>query len=70
VSTDPHRLDAGLIVTLAMACASDKGPAEAALKAADEAVTAVKGEAARYIPEQARALDASLASAKEKIRQR
>src|SRR5262245_3491746 len=57
----------GLIATLAVACASDKGPAEAALKAADEAVTAVKGEAARYMPEQARTLEAALASAKEKF---
>jgi len=57
----------GLVVTLAVACASDKGPAEAALKAADEAISAVKAEAARYMPEQARALEASLASAKDKF---
>ena len=57
----------GLIGMLAAGCASDKGPAEAALKAAEEAITAVKGEAARYVPDQAKALDTALAAAKDKL---
>ena len=57
----------GLVGALAAGCASDKGPAEAALKAAEEAITAVKGETARYVPDQAKALDAALASAKDKF---
>jgi hypothetical protein len=57
----------GLVGVLAAGCASDKGPAEAALKAAEEAITATKGEAARYVPEQAKALEAALAAAKEKF---
>ncbi len=51
---------------LLASCASDKAPAEAAIKAAEEAVNAAKVEASRYVPDQARALEASLASAKEK----
>lgn len=56
-----------LVGMLAAGCASDKGPAEAALKAAEEAVAAAKSEVSRYLPDQARALDAALASAKDKL---
>jgi hypothetical protein len=55
---------AGALLT---GCASDKGPAEAALKAAEETVNAAKAEAAKYVPDQARAVDAALAAAKEKL---
>jgi hypothetical protein len=48
-------------------CGSDKGPAELALKAAEEAVNAAKGEAARYVPDQARTIDAALAAVKDKF---
>ncbi|HEX2928917.1 MAG TPA: hypothetical protein VHV54_04340 [Candidatus Binatia bacterium] len=57
-----------LIGVLLSACgAGDKGPAEAALKAAEEAVNAARGEASKYLPDQVRSLDAALASAKEKF---
>ena len=57
----------GLVGVLAAGCASDKGPAETALKAAEEAITAAKGEAGRYVPDQAKALEAALAAAKDKF---
>ena len=47
--------------------ASDKGPAEAALKAAEEAINVAKAEASKYLPEQVRSIDAALAAAKEKF---
>src|SRR5262245_4233246 len=57
-----------LVGALLSACgASDKGPAEAALKAAEEAVNAAKGEASKYLPDQVRSLDAALAAVKEKF---
>ena len=37
------------------ACASDQGPADAALKAAEVAVNSVIAEATKYVPDQARA---------------
>jgi hypothetical protein len=49
------------------ACASDKAPAEQALKAAESAVAGVKTEAAKWVPDQAQALDASLAAVKDKF---
>jgi hypothetical protein len=58
---------AGLISGLLVGCASDKGPAEVALKAAEEAVAAAKAEAARYVPDQAKAIEAALAAAKDKF---
>jgi hypothetical protein len=54
-------------VTLVAACASDKGPAEQALKTAEAAIAPVQAEAAKWVPDQARALDASLASLREKF---
>jgi hypothetical protein len=57
----------GLIGALVAGCASDKAPAEAALKAAEQAVNAARTEAARFVPDQAKALEAGLASAKDKF---
>lgn len=57
-----------LIGVLLSACGGgDKGPAEAALKAAEEAVSAARGEASKYMPDQVRSLDAAMAAAKEKF---
>jgi hypothetical protein len=57
------------LVALVMlsACASDKAPAEQAVKAAESAVAGVKAEAAKWVPDQAQALDASLAAVKDKF---
>ena len=54
-------------LVLLSACASDKAPAEQAIKAAEAAVAGVKAEAAKWVPDQVQALDASLASVKDKF---
>jgi hypothetical protein len=54
-------------LVLLSACASDKGPAEQAVKAAEAAVAEVRGEAGKWLPDQARALEASLTSVKDKF---
>jgi hypothetical protein len=54
------------LVTLS-ACASDKTPAEQAVKGAEAAVAEAKAEAAKWVPEQAQSLDAALASVKDKF---
>jgi hypothetical protein len=59
-----------LVAILLAACGSaDKGPAEAAIKAAEEAVNSVKAEVSKYMPEEAKSLDSALAAAKEKFKQ-
>lgn len=49
------------------ACASDKAPAEQAIKAAEAAVAEVRAEAGKWLPDQVRALEASLTSVKDKF---
>ena len=56
-----------MALVLLSACASDKAPAEQAIKAAEAAVAGVKPEAAKWVPDQAQTLDASLASVKDKF---
>jgi hypothetical protein len=57
-----------LIATLAAACGSaDKGPAEVAIKAAEEAVNTAKAEVSKYMPSEAGQLDAGLAAARDKF---
>lgn len=62
-----------MIVTLissliVMACgSSEKGPAEMALKLAEEAINATKTEAAKIAPDLVNSLENALASAKEKF---
>jgi hypothetical protein len=57
-----------LAAALLAACGSaDKGPAETALKAAEAAVNTAKTEVSKYMPDQASALDAGLASARDKF---
>jgi hypothetical protein len=48
-------------------CASDKAPAEQAIKAAETAIGEVRAEAAKWLPDQARTLEAGLASVKDKF---
>jgi hypothetical protein len=52
---------------LAVACASDKVPAEQAIKAAEAAVAAGRDEAAKFAPDQLKAVEAALASVKDKF---
>jgi hypothetical protein len=55
---------AGLILT---GCSKVKGQAEAALKAAEKAISEVKPEAEKLVPDQFKALEATLNGAKEKF---
>jgi hypothetical protein len=50
-----------------VSCSSDKEPAGAAIKAAETAINATKAEAVKLVPDQVKALDDSLAAAKEKF---
>ena len=50
-----------------IACASDKGPAEKAIKAAEEAVNSMKADAAKYVPDQVKSLESALAALKDKF---
>jgi hypothetical protein len=56
-----------LIGAMIMGCATDKGPAEAALAAAETAVNSAVAEASKYVPDQARSLQAGLTAVKEKF---
>jgi len=56
-----------LAATLAGACASQKVPAEAAVKAAEQAFAAVKGEAAKYLPDQVKGVEDALEAAKASL---
>ena len=48
-------------------CASDKAPAEAAIAAAEQAVSATLTEASKLVPDQVQGLQAALTSAKDKF---
>jgi predicted small lipoprotein YifL len=59
------KMTALVLCCVALVACSQKGPAEAALTAATTAVDGVKAEAAKYVPDQAKSLMASLTSARE-----
>ncbi len=48
-----------------IACSTAKAPAEAAIKAADEALAGVRSDASMYVPDQLKGVEDSLAAAKE-----
>jgi hypothetical protein len=56
-----------VITVMFIACASDKGPAEQAIKAAEEAINATKAEAAKFVPDEVKSLESALASVKDKF---
>lgn len=56
-----------LSVPILTGCASDKAPAEAAIKAAEAAVSATVAEWGKYVPDQGKSLQAALAAIKEKF---
>jgi hypothetical protein len=57
-----------LVSALLSGCgAGNKGPAETALKAVEEAVTAAKADASKYLPEQLGSLDAQVAALRDKF---
>ena len=47
------------------ACSAVKAPAAAAIKLADQALAAVRPEAAQYVPDQLKAVEDALAAAKD-----
>jgi peptidoglycan hydrolase CwlO-like protein len=55
------------IAVMLMACASDKEPAQLAVQAAEQATNAARAEATKFVPDQMTALDAALASVKDKM---
>ena len=52
---------------LLIACNTDKVPADAAIKAAETSVAAVKVEAQKFAPEQLKAVETALAAAKDQV---
>jgi len=55
-----------LVVCFAlMACSTAKAPAEAAIKAAEDALAAAKPEAAKFVPDQLKGVEDALAAAKD-----
>jgi len=57
-----------ILVVLALslgACARDKEPAAAAIKAAEDALNSAKAEAAKYVPDQIKAVEAAIKAAKD-----
>ena len=53
-----------LAAALVAACASQKAPAEAAVKAAEQAFDVAKAEAMKYVPDQVKGVQSSLEAAK------
>ena len=54
-----------LLAALLVACSRDKEPAEAAIKAGQQAVEQVRGEAAKYAPDQLKQLEDALKAAQD-----
>ena len=54
-----------LLAAMVVACARDKEPAEAAIKAAGQAIDQIRGEASRYVPDQLKQLEDALKSAQD-----
>lgn len=55
-----------LVVGLA-ACNTDKAPADASIKAADQAITAIADDAGKYVPEKLKEAQDALAAAKDQF---
>jgi hypothetical protein len=54
-----------MVALFFVACAGDKDPAGLAIKAAEEALNAVKAEAAKYVPDQLKGVEDALKAAKD-----
>ena len=55
------------VAVLLVGCGSEKGPAEQAIKAAEEAFNSAKAEAAKYVPDQVKSVESAIASVKDKL---
>ncbi len=51
-----------------ISCSTAKAPADAAIKAADEALAGIQTEASQYVPDQLKEVEDSLAAAKESFK--
>ena len=58
-------LTAAVLACVALAACSQKGPAEAAINAAEQAVNQAKPEVIKYVPDQFQMLTAALAGARD-----
>jgi hypothetical protein len=56
-----------LVAALAAGCATQKAPAEAALKAADDGFAAIQAEAANFLPDQAKGVQDAIAAARDQF---
>ncbi len=56
-----------MVALFFVACSRDKGPAEAAIKAAEEALNASKAEASKYVPDQVKSVEDALKAAKDQF---
>ncbi len=54
-------------VAVAAACANQKAPAEAAIKAAETAWAAVSAEALRYVPAEAKGIEDAIVAVKDEF---
>jgi len=50
-----------------VACSRDKGPAEAEIKAAEEALNSSKAEASKYVPDQVKSIEDALKASKDQF---
>lgn len=55
------------ILAIASGCASQKAPAEAAIKTAETAFSAVQADAVKYVPDQAKGISDTIAAAKDAL---
>ena len=67
IRTSVIALTVAVVIALLTGCASNKGPAEAALAAAQSAVDSVMAEASKYVPDQAQSLQSQLTALKDKF---
>lgn len=56
-----------ICAVMLIACGRNKGPAELAIRAAEDAVNSAKAEAAKYVPNQVKSLEDTLVSLKDKF---
>lgn len=54
-----------MVSIIAVSCATQKAPAEAAITAADTAFGAAKAEAVKYVPDQVKGVEEAIAAAKD-----
>jgi hypothetical protein len=55
------------LVAIAMGCANQKAPAEAAIASAETAFNAIQAEAVKYVPAQAKGISDAIAAAKDSV---